>query len=135
MLKYEAKICKINFLDYLAVCYNGRLGWVPFIKKFGTRDDYEKFYDKYKNIKTDELVLDYGLARYQFSEETGLQLINAIHFFPLAEEQERERLTLCIGSSFKNITYEILEKLQKEAGEKKIKVRISDCAIIRLISN
>jgi len=65
-------------------------------------------------------------------------LISAIQFFPkvlTAEGRERERLTLRIGSSFKNITYEILEELQKEAGEKKVNVGISDSATIRLISN
>jgi len=47
----------------VAVCYNGRLGWVPFISKFATLDLYEKFFEKYKS-KDGELVLDYDIARY-----------------------------------------------------------------------
>jgi len=34
LLKKECKACKIDFFDYLVVCYNGRLEWVPFIDQF-----------------------------------------------------------------------------------------------------
>jgi len=31
LLKKESNACKVDFFDYLVVCYNGRLEWVPFI--------------------------------------------------------------------------------------------------------
>ena len=41
MIKLECEACKIGFLDYLIVCYNGRLEWVPFISNFENIDDFE----------------------------------------------------------------------------------------------
>jgi len=63
MLKRESKACKMYFFEYLAVCYNGRLGWVPFINNFASMEAYEFFYNRWK-IKspitdTNSLVLDY----------------------------------------------------------------------------
>jgi len=31
VLNLERNACKIGFFDYLVVCFNGRLEWVPFI--------------------------------------------------------------------------------------------------------
>jgi len=34
LLRKESNACKVDFIDYLVVCYNGRLEWVPFINNF-----------------------------------------------------------------------------------------------------
>jgi len=33
-LKLEAGACQTRLMHYSIICYNGRLGWVPFIEKF-----------------------------------------------------------------------------------------------------
>jgi len=48
MLKKESRTFKIDFFDYLSVCYNGRLEWVPFINNFTSIELYQKFYSTWK---------------------------------------------------------------------------------------
>ena len=84
ILRKECLACKIDFFDYLVVCYNGRLEWVPFITHFESIEIYEKFYQKWKVLdqknNTFSLILDFDVADYQFSEESAQKIIKALRF-------------------------------------------------------
>lgn len=59
-LYLEAMACRTIFSNYFVICFNGRLGWTPFIKNMNeivNVDDFTKVKDK-------ELVFDYDQITY-----------------------------------------------------------------------
>ena len=68
LLRRESIACKIDFFNYIVVCYNGRLEWVPFLNNFESLNTFQMFYRKWAiKSPTDNsylLVLDFDEAEY-----------------------------------------------------------------------
>jgi len=119
------------------ICYNGRLGWVPFIEKFESRETISKNSEKESgNKKKNEFDLDYEnlsiklfcnyefMVEYEFTDDTALKLIKALRNLPNFIKEE-DQIHVRIGKSFNNVSFDILIDLLKETNNR-VKLHINE---------
>ena len=85
-------------MHYAIICYNGRLGWIPFIEKFESAETIQSFL---RTAKPNQLILDYDdlackvfnkytfTMEYEFTNESSLKLIKALRNLPKELNKEK----------------------------------------------
>ena len=121
-LKLESESCLTSLMHYSIICYNGRLGWVPFIEKFESAQSIQNFL---RTSKPNQLILDYDhltcrvlnrytfTMEYEFTNDTALKLIKALRNLPKGLNEEKT-IEMRIGKSFDNVDQDKLIDLLKE---------------------
>jgi len=97
-LKLESDTCLTSLMHYAIICYNGRLGWIPFIEKFESAETIQSFL---RTAKPNQLILDYDdlackvfnkytfTMEYEFTNESSLKLIKALRNLPKELNKEK----------------------------------------------
>lgn len=87
-LTVEKRIVKADFIEYILVCMNGRLNWVPFTEKISRPSP------KDKEKKEDWFIFDFDLIdisgkfqmEYQFTDETIKVLAEKVSVIPKLDQ-------------------------------------------------
>jgi len=120
------------------ICYNGRLGWVPFIEKLECKDEKKPKDDR--RIIFDYDNLDVKVCRkfdfvmeYEFTDDTALKIIKTLRNLPNYINEE-ERIEMNIGKSFDNVNFPILIDLLIET-HNRVTLNIRDIDTVKMFKS
>ena len=119
----EKEACKTTFLHYTIVCFNGRFGWVPFTNHFVSATGAASLESNkhvtefnYDHISSKLFCLPFDIDFY-FTDDTLLGLTKALTNLPM-EQDLSKRPKIIIGSSLRNIKFEIFKTFLNVASQR-----------------
>ena len=129
LLHFESSGCKESILQYMVICMNGRLNWVPFIDKLtaGSSSNESREYD-YRKLEYQLCGKKFGMD-YEFYPTTLKMFGTEVSKIP-KEENEAKRIKMRIGKT-RNIDFNEFFKLLEYANGRVMLINDDWDAILR----